>query len=399
MAETRVAMTRFVPLAYGFRPFFLLAGVDAVFNMGLWLTAYLHPELWPVEAIPAMYWHGHEMLFGFVAAAICGFLLTAVPGWTGQKSYAGKPLAVLVAIWLVGRVAMLPYLSIPPTIAAGCDLALFPALVAMLSPPLIRARKLRNTPFIVLLTLLFATNLVFHLGSLGVVDGGEVIGLIAAIDIVMIMIVVIGGRIIPAFTRSGLAQHGIMVEITPRKWLDIAAIAAIVAVLGSDLIAPQSIWNGVIALLTATLQGARLAQWQGHRTLRDPLIWILHVGYAWLVVGLALKGLWLVAGVALAEKWLHALTVGAFASMILAVMTRASLGHTGRALIAPVPIAGTYLLISFAAVIRVLGPVVVPSHYDIVVALAGVCWIGAFVLFLLIYTPILTRSRADGKPG
>ena len=129
MAEPRAAMTRFVPLAYGFRPFFLLAGVDAIFNMGLWLAAYLRPELWPVEAIPAMYWHGHEMLFGFVAAAICGFLLTAVPGWTGQKSYAGKPLAVLVAIWLAGRVAMLPNLSIPPIIAAVLTLPSFPRLL------------------------------------------------------------------------------------------------------------------------------------------------------------------------------------------------------------------------------------------------------------------------------
>jgi uncharacterized protein involved in response to NO len=294
---------------------------------------------------------------------------------------------------------MLPYLAIPPAVAVAADLAFFPALVATLSPPLIRARKLRNMPFIVLLTLLFAANLVFHLGSLGTVRDGEVIGLGVTLDIVLILIVVIGGRIIPAFTKSGLAQRGIAVRIVPREWLDIAAIAAVVAVLGGDIAAPQSVWSGALALAAATLQAARLAQWQGYRTLRDPLIWVLHAGYAWLVVGLALKGLWLVAGLAFAEKWLHALTAGAFATMILAVMTRASLGHTGRALIAPAPIAGAYLLISLAAAIRVFGPALAPSDYDIVVTLAGTCWMGAFAIFLLIYTPILMRSRVDGKLG
>jgi uncharacterized protein involved in response to NO len=399
MGNTRARMARFVPLAYGFRSFFLLAGVDAIFNMALWLAVYLYPELWPASAIPAVYWHSHEMLFGFVAAALGGFPLTAVPGWTGQKSYAGRPLAVLVAIWFAGRLAMLPYLAIPPIAAAAIDLAFFPALVATLSPRLIRARKVRNMPLIVLLTLLFAANLVFHLGGLGFVSGGEMIGLGVTLDIGLILIVVIGGRIIPPFTRSGLTRHGIAVEIVPHKWLNITAIASIVAVLGGDLIAPQSVWNGALVLLTAVLQGARLAQWQGHRTLRDPLIWVLHAAYAWLVVGLALKGLWLVAGVAFAERWLHALTVGAFATIILAMMTRVSLGYTGRVLIAPAPIAGAYLLISFAAAIRVFGPVVVPSANDIVVTLAGTCWVGAFAIFLLIYTPILTRSRADGRPG
>ena len=392
-------MARFASLAYGFRPFFLFAGLDAIFNMGLWLAAFLHPAIWPADAIPAMFWHGHEMLFGFVAAAIGGFLLTAVPGWTGLKRIEGGKLGVLVAIWLSGRLAMLPIFAAAPTVTAAVDLLYFPALAAMLAPSLIRTRKLRNMPFLVLLALLFAANLVFHLGRAGIVNGGEMIGLGVTVDIVLILIVVIGGRIIPPFTRSGLARLGIAVEIAPREWLDIAAVASIVAVLGGDLIAPQSAWNGVLALLAAILQAARLAQWQGYRAFRDPLVWVLHVGYAWLVIGLALKGLWLLAAVPFAEKWLHALTVGAFATMILAVMTRASLGHTGRALIAQAPIAGAYLLISLAAAIRVCGPTLAPANYDAVIMLAAACWIGAFAIFLLIYTPILMRPRADGKPG
>jgi uncharacterized protein involved in response to NO len=390
-------MSRFVPLGVGLRPFFLLAGIDAILNMGLWLVVYFHPGFWPVDAVPAMYWHSHEMLFGFVAAAIGGFLLTAVPGWTGEKSYMGWRLGVLVAIWMVGRIAMLPFLSCPPISVAVIDLAFFPALVAVLSPPLIRSRKMRNIPFVALLTMLFAANLVFHLGRLNKVAGGELIALVTTIGIVQILIVVIGGRIIPAFTKSGLSRHGIAVEVNSNSWLETAAIVAIVAVLFCDVFASQSAWSGAIALTAAALQGVRLAQWKGYRALRDPLIWVLHLGYAWLVIGLALKGLWLLTAVPFAEKWLHALTVGAFATMILAVMSRASLGHTGRALIAPAPIAAAYLLVSLAAAIRVFGPVIAPSDYNAIVLAAGGCWIAAFATFLLIYTPILMRSRADGK--
>lgn len=399
MADTRAAMSRFVLLAVGLRPFFLLAGVDAIFNMGLWLAVYIHPGFWPADTIPAMYWHSHEMLFGFVAAAIAGFLLTAVPGWTGEKSYAGWRLATLAALWTAGRVAMFPILYCPMNLAALIDLAFFPALVATLSPPLLRSRKLRNLPFVALLTLLFAANLIFHLGRLNILAGGELTALVATIDIVQILVAVVGGRIIPAFTKSGLSSLGIPVEMNSNSWLEVAAIVAIVAVLVGDMAAPQSTWNGVVALAAAALQAARLAQWKGYRALRDPLIWVLHLGYAWLVVGLTLKGLWLVANIPFAEKWLHALTVGAFATMILAVMTRASLGHTGRSLIAPTPIAAAYLLISLSAAIRVFGPVIVPSDYNAVVLAAGACWIGAFAIFLLIYTPVLMRSRVDGRPG
>jgi uncharacterized protein involved in response to NO len=386
-------------LATGLRPFFLLAALDSIFVMTQWLVAYFHPGLWPANALLAMFWHAHEMLFGFVAAAISGFLLTAVPGWTGRKSYAGRPLLVLVAIWLAGRVAMLPYFGISPMAAAAIDLAFFPALVLTISPSLIQTRKLRNFPFIALLLLLFAANCVFHLGVLGVVNNGEMIGIDLAMDIALILIVIIGGRIIPAFTKSGLARRGISVEVVSGRWIDAAAIASVVAVIAGDVLAPLSRWNGAVALVAALVQGVRLSQWQGHRTLRDPLIWVLHAGYAWLVVGLALKGLWLTGHVPFAEKWLHAITVGAFATMIMAVMTRASLGHTGRTLIAPAPVAAAYLLISLAAVIRVFAPAIATFDYDIVIWAAGLCWIGAFSIFLLIYTPILMRPRADGKPG
>lgn len=400
MLQQQAAPTgQFALFSYGFRPFFLLAATDAAANMGLWLMAYFRPELWPAEAVPAMYWHAHEMLFGFIAAAIGGFLLTAVPGWTGRSSYAGTPLISLATLWLAGRIAMLPIGLLPVTIASAIDLSFFPALVVVLAPPLIRAGKFRNLPFIALLTALFLANLCFHLGVHSVLEAGEHIGMALALDIVTILIVVVGGRIIPAFTKSGLARHGITLEMASDRWIEVAAIVSIVCVLIADMMAPLSALNGAVALAAAIAQAFRLTQWQGHRTARDPLIWVLHIGYAWLAVGLLLKGIWLLTAAAFAEKWVHALTIGAFATMIMAVMTRASLGHTGRALIAPRSIAACYGLITAAAVFRVFGSKLIPSRYNEIIAASGLLWIGAFSIFLWVYTPILVHRRADGRPG
>jgi uncharacterized protein involved in response to NO len=387
-----------VLFACGFRPFFLLAGLDALINMGVWLGAFLDPGLWPARALPAMYWHAHEMLFGFASAAIAGFLLTAVPGWTGRASYSGVPLISLIALWLAGRLAMAPLGLLPSMATDVIDLAFFPAMILVLAPPLVQARKFRNLPFVGILTLLFLANLCFHLGTNGILVAGEQIGLGIAIDLVMILIVIIGGRIIPAFTKSGLARYGVMVQLQGNRWIEILSIASIVAVLLGDLAMPLLAANGAIALLAAIAQAIRLARWHGHRTARDPMIWVLHIGYAWLVIGLLLKAIWLLAAVAFAEKWIHALTVGAFGTMILAVMTRASLGHTGRALIASPRIAICYTLISISALVRVFVSATLPSQYEAIITTSAVFWMAAFGLFIRVFVPILCKSRADGRP-
>lgn len=394
-----IAPYQFVLFACGFRPFFLLAGFDALINMAVWLSAYRDPGLWPARALPAMYWHAHEMLFGFAAAAIAGFLLTAVPGWTGRPSYSGTPLASLIALWFAGRLAMAPLGLLPPVAVDAIDLAFFPAMILVLAPPLVQARKFRNLPFVGILAFFFMANLCFHLGMRDVVAAGEQISLGLAIDLVMILIVIIGGRIIPGFTKSGLARRGIEIQLQGNRWIEILAIASIVAVLLGDVAMPFSPLNGAVALIAASAQTARLVQWQGHRTTRDPLIWVLHMGYAWLAIGLLLKATWLLAAVPFAEKWVHALTVGAFATMILAVMTRASLGHTGRALIARPIIAACYAMISISALIRVFAPATFPTRYDTIITISALFWMMAFGTFLLIFAPILTKPRVDGRPG
>ena len=392
-------MSRFVLFAQGLRPFFLLAGLDALFNIALWLCVYFHPALWPADALPSPYWHGHEMIFGFIAAAIAGFLLTAVPGWTGRSSYAGAPLIALAALWLLGRIAFLPFAGVGKIAAGAVDLAFFPALALTLAPTLIKARKLRNLPFLVLLTALFIANLLFYLGWTDVLPGGELTGLMLAVDVILLLVTIVGGRIIPAFTRSGLKLRGSAVEIGANPWVEGAVIAAMLAVLVGDLVAPMSEANGIVAFIAALAQFVRWAQWKGRHTLGEPLIWVLHLGYAWIVVGLALKGCLFLFQAAFAAKWLHAFTIGAFSTMVLAVMTRASLGHTGRALLAPKPMTAAYLLLTLAALVRVFGPAVAPQYYDTTIALTGAAWLLAFVLFVIVYGPILTRPRADGRPG
>lgn len=390
--------TRFALFAYGFRPFFLLAGIQAVWVMALWLSVYAMPGLWPQGALAAWAWHGHEMLFGFVGAAVAGFLLTAVPSWTGAPGFSGPPLIVLTLIWIAGRVAMLPWFQ-PNALAAGIELSFFPALALLVATPLIRAGKWRNLPFLGLLTLLFAADLAFQLGVLGDLAGGEFIGLGVGVDVVAIMVAIVGGRIIPAFTRSGLMQAGKPVEIAPLPALDAAAILSLLLVLASDAVPMTNAVAGAIALLAALLHGVRLARWQGWRARRMPLLWVLHVGYGFLVLALTLKGIGVLTGAAIGAKWLHALTIGCFATLILGVTTRASLGHTGRPLVLPRLAVSAYVLVPLAALVRVFAPAIAPDHYNASIAMAGGLWIAGFLAYLIAYAPILIAPRFDGKPG
>jgi uncharacterized protein involved in response to NO len=383
----------------GFRPFFLLAGLDAPANMILWLAVYFHPEVWPADAIPAAYWHAHEMLFGFAGAAIGGFMLTAVPNWTGRPPYRGAILYLITAIWLAGRIVMLPFLHVAAPIAAAIDLAFFPVLAIGVAPSLFRAGKYQNMPFLGLLSLLFAANLCFHLGMNGSPELGEHIGLYAAIDVILVMIVIIGGRIVPSFTRNALLKQGLPLPAQNSPWIEPSAIATILLMIVLDMAFPLSKISGGASLVAAVVQAIRISRWHGHRTLRDPLLWVLHLAYVWLTFALFLKAASLLLAMTFAEKWLHALTIGAFSTMIMAVMSRAALGHSGRPLVAPSLMSLAYLLVTLAAAVRVLGSPLFPAQYDVIIGLSGSLWIAAFAIYLWNYVPILVQPRVDGKPG
>jgi uncharacterized protein involved in response to NO len=379
--------------AYGFRPFFLLAAIHAALVIPFWVALLNGLDLGQ-PPLPALAWHAHEMLYGFVAAAIAGFLLTAVPSWTGRRGYAGAPLVLLVLAWLAGRVAMSLPLGLSPIWLAVIDLAFLPLLAMTLIPALIRAGNRRNLALIGLLALLFAANLAFHL------DGAaSSAALMPGFTVMLFMLTLLGGRMVPVFTSSALKQRGFDIRIRRYQPLDSAVLIAVALVALVEVLMPPGLFAAGAAGIAAILLAAQLCRWQGHRTLREPIVWVLHVAYAWLPVCLAIKSAWLL-GVALpASSWQHALGVGAMATMIIAVMSRASLGHTGRELVAPMPIVAAYGLLSAAALARVFGPMLMPLSADRWQLLAAGLWTLAFSLFVIVYAPILWRSRADCRPG
>lgn len=384
-------------LRYGFRPFFLGAGLAAMLLIPWWASSYAFGV--PLgTGWPPTLWHGHEMLFGFIVAAIAGFLLTAVPSWTGARGFAGRPLAILSGVWLLGRIAIATSQLWPLPVVAALDLAFLPALAILVTPPLVRARN-RNTPLLAVLAALWATDAAFYWGLSHHNDGTSLRALIVGIDIVLLLITVIGGRIVPAFTASALKQRSI--AGTVRAWPGVTelAVGSMIAVVLSDLFVPDGTIAGVIAALAAAIQAVRLIQWRTLKTLRQPIVWVLHLAYIWLPIGLALKAVALLTGAAPAAFWLHALTIGAAATMILAVMTRASLGHTGRPLVIDPVIALAYLLLTAAALVRVFGLAILRIAYPEVILVAAFLWTAAFVLFTWIYAPMLLAPRADGKPG
>lgn len=385
-------------LACGFRPFFLLSGMAAAVLLAGWV-ANLNTGEWPDTPVTASAWHAHEMLFGFVSAAIAGFLLTAVPSWTGTTALSGRPLALLVGLWLAGRVAVLPFAGLPLPVAAAIDLAFYPALGIALARPLVAAGKLRNSAFLALLALLTLANLCVHLEWLGVTEDGVAHGLSLAIGVVLMMVAVIGGRIVPAFTRNALRARGVDAPVDSLPWLEKATLLSTLLMIPADLALPGSLAAGLLALVAATAHAARLARWQPLRTLDQPILWILHLGYAWVPVALALKAAAALGGLVPDSSWLHAITAGAFSTMILAVMTRASLGHTGRALLVSRPTVAAYLLLTVAALLRVVAPELPGQLHWNALQGAGFAWIAAFLLYLVAYAPILLGPRADGRPG
>ncbi|HZD54131.1 MAG TPA: NnrS family protein [Woeseiaceae bacterium] len=390
-------MARLIPFAYGFRPFFLAAGWHAPVAIGVWLWLY-RAGLAPFDTLPAHQWHAHEMLFGFVAAAMAGFMLTAVPSWTGGRGFAGPPLIVLAALWLVGRVAMAAAGVLPFWLVAPTELAFLPALAATIAPSLLKSSS-RNAPLLVVLFALWLSDATFvralHDGDVALASTA----IRAALDVVLLLVTIIGGRIVPAFTAAALRRRGAEFRVRTHPAVEALAIGGMIALIVADLVAPGHGLTAAVVFVAALAHAARIAGWQTARTLAEPIVWVLHAAYGWLPIGLLLKSVWLVTGAGWAAHWPHALGAGAAATMILAVMTRASLGHTGRPLVVAKAIALAYALLIAAVVVRVFGPALLPLAYTTNIALAAILWISAFLIYAIVYTPILLGPRTDGKPG
>lgn len=385
-----------VLLARGFRPFFLAAGLWGAGALALWLAQLKGLVVLP-SALDPLAWHAHEMMLGFVMAAVAGFLLTAIPNWTGRLPVAGAGLAGLVALWAAGRAAVAGSAMIGPTLAALIDLALPAALVAVVARELLAGRNWRNLPMVLALLLLLAAGIAFHGEALGL---GQTAALGARLSIatVVVLLALIGGRIVPSFTRNWLAKRAETRLPAPFGLLDKGAIALTVAWAVLWTAEPASTAAAIAAAVAALANAVRLARWCGERTGAEPLVWALHLGFAWVPAGLALLALAHAVPLIGQTAGVHALTAGAMGTMILAVMTRATLGHTGRPLTAGPGTMLIYLLVTAAALLRVLGAVPGSGLDAMLLALSGFAWIAAFGLFVLLYGPMLCTRRRDGAP-
>ena len=384
-------------LQHGFRPFFLGAALWAALAVPLWLALVAGRTDLPL-ALPEVTWHAHEMLFGFAIAVFAGFLLTAAPNWTGAVPLQGIPLGLLFGLWVTGRLAMLVGGAAPTGVAAAIDFAFLPVFAIWVGITLARHGNRRNFPFVGIVVALAVANALVHLDALDVIAGAGAYGLTLALDLVALLMTLVGGRVVPSFTANALLADHRATSIKPRPHLDRSAIIAVVAMNLGDLVDLGGVFAGALAIAAGGLNFARLAGWNGFRTLHSPILWVLHLGFLWLCVGLVLKGLgpWLPG--ASATAGLHALTVGAVGSMTLGVMSRAALGHSGRKLVAAPGTVAAYALVSVAALARLAGAILPPDFYLPGLMVAGLAWSSAFVLFTIVYWPIFTRPRADGRP-
>jgi len=362
--------------------------------MAAWLSWISLGDMPPsmITDFAASQWHAHEMLFGYTTAAFAGFLLTAAPGWTRREPIAGAPLALLAAVWVAGRAAVWFSGALSPWLVAVIDCSFLALLFGFVFSTLTAGSK-RHLVFLGVLVLLFAANVMVHLERLALTEDTITAGHLLALDTYVVLIAVIGGRVVPAFSRNALRQGGDDDPLPPRPWLDRLAIVSVVAMLATGQIGVDDAVPGWLAIAAALINGFRLIGWQGWRLFDQPIAWVLHLGYGWLVIGLACKGVALISGVIAETTALHVLTIGTVGTMTLSIMTRAGLGHTGRALKVSPAITAAYLAISTAMVIRVGGPVLLPDYDHAALLAAGLSWCAAFALFSWVYWPILTRPR------
>lgn len=376
-------------LSYGFRPFFLFGAIYAAVTVFLWMPIFmgqleLHSGFAPVD------WHIHEMLFGYLPAVITGFLLTAIPNWTGRLPVQGVPLLGLVVLWLVGRAAMFVSADIGALAAGIIDCAFLLAVAASAAVEIFAGRNWRNLKVVVPVAVLFSANALFHIEvwSTGSSDVSRRLGIAAAIVLIMI----IGGRIIPSFTRNWLVRENPGRLPAPFDRFDVVAIGVSVAALALWTVLPEQSAAGWALAAAAALNLVRLARWAGDRTLADTLVLILHVAFLFVPVGLALSA----AAVLLPDlvplpAATHALTVGAIGCMTLAVMARASLGHTGQELKAGPALNLVFASIVAAALLRIV--VGFSPDLTVLLYLSAAAWIAAFGGFSALFAPLLVRPR------
>lgn len=375
-------------LSYGFRPFFLLAGIFAVLAMSAWIGALALG--WEVGGEYGMVnWHAHEMLFGYTSAALAGFVLTAIPNWTGRLPVSGRPLLGLVLVWAAGRLAMAApgVLGLPASVFL--DAVFLPLLAIVAGTEIVAGKNWRNIKILLALTALSAANIAFHLSV--TFRGAAPEAARASVAIFVMLIVVVGGRTVPSFTRNWLVRAGSPRLPASFGRFDTLAIVGLLGALSLWTVLPTGPVTAITAVVAAFLHAARLSRWLGWKAVDEPLLLALHVAYAFVPLGMLSVAFAAIGWIADASA-LHVLTVGVIGGMTFAVMTRASLGHMGRVLTASTPTSCAYLALALAAVLRPFAEAI-PSQYHALLSLSALCWLAAFGLFVIEYGPMLLLSR------
>jgi uncharacterized protein involved in response to NO len=376
----------------GFRPFFLAAGIVAAVFLFVFIVGYTHGKL--VSGYYGLVgWHSHEMIFGYVLAVVAGFLLTAVRNWTGMQTASGAVLAGVAGLWLLARV--LPFFSgsIPHGIIAAVDFSFIPVLMVLIAIPLLRGGQKHNLILVGVLALLAVANALVHSQLLGYSTNTARTGTDLAIYVLVLLIVIISGRVVPFFIERGTG-----VCLKRHAKLDLFAIAMVVLLAAAQVFAAGKMWIAGIALLTAFVHGLRLYFWHHRKLWSVPLLWVLYLAYLWIVTGFALRGLEALGAVP-SMITVHAFTVGGMGVMTLGMMSRVALGHTGRALVTGKWLAGAFVLVNLAVIARVFLIWFVEQWMTGLLVLAAVLWVSAFALFVVVYAPVLIRSRVDDRPG
>lgn len=383
----------------GFRFFFLAAGIEAIVTLAWWVAVLALPAL-PLPAtfsLPSV-WHGHEMLFGFGCAVVAGFLLTAVPNWTGTAAATGQPVAFLAVLWLLGRATIWSGGALPVGLVALANLAFLPVLAGLTALPILRRRQWHNFAFPLLLSVLWVSQGLVHAGRIGLGKGMLsdpdllFIGQHLALAAIILMIIIVGGRIVPNFTANRLRTSG-GVRAAPRLVEGGVFVFSAVALV-ADL-SPLPFWDvtaGLAAAVAAFLHAVRLSGWRSRAILGEPILWVLHLGYAWLVVAFALKAVALLTSWVTPTTAMHAFAAGVIGTMTLAVMTRAVLGHSGYPLVADRLTVLIYGLVIAGSIMRVIAPNL-PAFGDVTLWTAGILWILAYALFVGRFLPLLTGWR------
>ncbi len=381
-------------LSIGLRPFFLFAGLYGTFSVIIWVAVQQGGMSLPDTFTPSL-WHGHEMVYGFAMAAATGFLLTAVPNWTQSAPLNGPALGWLALLWLAGRVVIWFSGVLPAIVVAGVDLLFIPVFIGVLLPGFIRSGQRRNLVFLAFLVVLFTGNLLIHLDSLGITEGMALPGLHLGVYGFAVMLALLGGRLVPNFTANALRAQGVQADVRSVPAVEKASFALMIGMIVAELAGAPELLTGALGLGAGIALFLRMRYWHTAKTLKQPIVWILHLGHAWLALGFTIKGVAALTGFIPESSAIHALTVGAIGTMMLGVMSRAALGHTGHKLVTPKPVVFSYILVPLAAVVRVAAPLGSTATAHTMVTVAGILWITAFGIFSLTYWRILTGPRAD----